>query len=185
VTSDLHSAGPARLNWGCGDWVEPGWVNSDIKAGPGVVGGDVRDRLPFDDESFDYVVSIHALPELPLGDLVPSLRELGRLLRPHGVLRLGLPDFDRAIRAYVEGDHEYFLIPDNEERTLGGKLITQVLWYGYSRSLFTYDFTEDLLHRAGFHNVRRCTYRETTSRFPEIVALDNREDESLFVEGDR
>jgi SAM-dependent methyltransferase len=180
----LHLAS-MRLNWGCGDWVEPGWVNSDVKEGPGIVLADIRGGLPFEDHTFDYAVSIHAFPELTLDELTPALVELRRVLRPDGVLRLGLPDLDRAIRAYLEGDQDYFLIPDEAARTPGGKLITQLLWYGYSRSLFTYDFIEDLLHRAGFRNVRRCGYRQTASRFAEIVTLDNRECESLFVEGER
>ena len=77
------------------------------------------------------------------------------------------------------------MIPDEEEATLGGKLITQILWYGYSRSLFTFDFIADLLSKAGFEQVERCTFRQTSSAFPEIVALDNRERESLFVEAHR
>jgi hypothetical protein len=32
--------------------------------------------------------------------ITPALRELRRLLVPRGVLRLGLPDLDRAIDAY-------------------------------------------------------------------------------------
>ena len=82
-----------RLNWGCGDWVEPGWVNSDVKEGLGIIGADIREGLPFEDERFDYVVSIHALPELQLGELVPALRELRRVLKPHGV-------FDSACRIW-------------------------------------------------------------------------------------
>jgi hypothetical protein len=58
-----------------------------------------------------------------------------------------------------------------------------MLWYGYSRTLFTADFAVELLQRAGFEEVRECAYRETGSGIAEIVELDNREDESLFVEG--
>jgi SAM-dependent methyltransferase len=175
----------SRLNWGCGDWIEPDWINSDMKEHPGVVAADIRLGLPFEDESFDYCVSIHALPERQLNELVPALQELRRILRPDGVLRLGLPDLDCAIHAYLAEDRDYFLVTDEEAATLGGKLITQLLWYGYSRSLFTFDFIADLLRRAGFQRVERCSFRETSSPFPDIVSLDNRERESLFVEGRR
>ena len=55
-------------------------------------------------------------------------------------------------------------------------------WYGDSRILFTYDFAREMLLEAAFARVTRCAFRETASPFPEIVELDNRERESLFVE---
>jgi SAM-dependent methyltransferase len=172
-----------RLNWGCGEWVVPGWVNSDLKGGEGVIACDIREGLPFEDASFDYVVSIHALPELAYPELAPALRELRRVLKPRGVLRLGLPDLTRSYEAYRRGDRDYFLIPDDERTTVGGKFVTQVLWYGYSRTIFVPGFIEELLVSAGFSNVQHVAFRETRSPFPEIVQLDNREFESLFIEG--
>jgi len=130
----------------------------------------------------DYAVSIHALPAIRLPDLVPTLQELRRVLKHQGVLRLGLPDLEKGIEAYLNHDIDYFLVPDEEIVSLGGKLIVQLLWHGYSHSLFTTDFVEELLLKAGFAKVKICQYRETHSTYPEIVTLDNRERESLFVE---
>lgn len=179
------SAAPAvrRLNWGCGTSPDPGWINSDIKEDPAVdIACDILDGLPLEDDSIDYAVSIHALPELRLPDLVPALTELRRVLVPDGVLRLALPDLDRGIRAYLDGDSDYFLIPDSDARSPGAKFVTQMLWYGYSKSLFTEDFVCELLERAGFREIVPCRYGQTASRYPEIVELDNRPEESLFVE---
>jgi predicted SAM-dependent methyltransferase len=179
------STGPdvRRLNWGCGSWTEPGWINSDTKEAPGVdLACDIREGLPLPTESLDYVVSIHALPELEYEALIPALQELRRVLKPHGVLRLGLPDLDRAIDAYRRVDRTYFVIPDEDACSTGAKFITQMLWYGYSKSLFTYDFTAELLDKAGYVSVEQCAFKQTANRFPEIVELDNREAESLFVE---
>lgn len=172
-----------RLNWGCGGEGQPGWINSDRKEGPGIdFSCDIREGLLLQSDSIDYAVSIHALPEVPYPDLMPVLKELRRVLRPDGVLRLGLPDLERGFRAYLDGDRDYFLIPDEEVESLGGKLIVQLVWYGYSRTPFTYDFIRELLLKAGFRAVTRCRFRETSSLHAEIVELDNREQESLFVE---
>jgi predicted SAM-dependent methyltransferase len=177
------SEAPVRLNWGSGEHPEPGWINSDVKDGPGIdISCDIREGLPLGDASIDYITSIHALPEIPLGDLVGALRELRRVLKPGGVLRLGLPDLDKGIEAYMANDRDYFLIPDEDAVTIGGKFVTQLLWYGWSRTLFTHDFTEELLREAGYSETLACAFRETKSRFPEIVELDSRERESFFVE---
>lgn len=171
------------MNWGCGHEIRPGWLNSDIKDGPGIdLSADILDGLPLEDGALDYVVSIHTLPELPYPSLLPAVRELRRVLHEDGTLRLALPDLERAIRAYVAGDVGYFLVPDEHVRSLGGKLAAQLTWYGYSRSLFTFDFVEELLFAAGFRRVVQCGFRQTASPFADIIELDNREGESLFVE---
>ena len=175
-----------RLNWGCGRHPQPGWINSDLKDGDGVdICCDIRSGLPLDSDSIDYAVSIHTLPELPYSDLVPALGELRRALKPGGVLRLGLPDLDRAITAYRRGDRAYFLVPDEDAQSIGGKLVVQMTWYGFTRSLFTLDFTQELLAKAAFTHIVACAYQRTASDYPEIVELDNREQESLFVEASK
>jgi predicted SAM-dependent methyltransferase len=180
---DASEGGVVRLNWGCGSHVMPGWINSDVKRAPEIdLVADIKRGLPLAGDSVDYAVSVHALPELRYDEIVPALGELRRVLKPGGVLRLVLPDLDKAIRAYVAGDHGYFDLVADDAETLGGRLVTQILWYGYSRTLFTEDFAEELLERAGFQDVARCEAHRTASRHSEIVELDNREKESLYME---
>ncbi len=175
-----------RLNWGCGRNPVAGWTNSDRKELPGIdLSCDIRNGLPIDDEYFEYAVSIHALPEVPYPDLIPTLAELRRVIKPHGVLRLGLPNLETAIDAYRRGDRAYFLVPDEDARTLGAKLVTQLVWYGYSRTMFVPEFAVELLECAGFSHVQRVAFGRTTCRFADITALDDRPEESFFVEATR
>lgn len=177
------AAAVRRLQFGCGAFPAEGWINTNLQAGPGVdLVGDVRHGLPLPSDSIQYIASMHALVELPYLDVVPAIRELHRILEPGGVLRLGLPDLDRAIAAYVAGDRAYFSIPDDEIASLDGKFVVQMTWYGTNLMMFTFDVVRELLERGGFHEVRRAAYRETTSPYPEIVELDNRPKESFFVE---
>lgn len=177
-------AEPRRLHWGCGSSPAPCWVNSDRRDDPEIdLVADIREGLPAADGSFDYAFSMHALQELPLDDAVPALCELRRVLRPGGVLRLCLPDLDRGIDAYRRGDTGHFLVPDWESP--GAKFVVHMLWYGHSRLLFTRDFVEELLRRAGFARVDHVAFGETASPYPEIVELDARPEESLFVEATR
>jgi SAM-dependent methyltransferase len=172
-----------RLNWGCGGRGEPGWINSDRKVGPGIdLSCDIRDGLPLASGSIDYAVSVHALQEIAYPDLLPVLVELRRVLRPGGVLRLVLPDLEKAVDAYQRGDRDYFLVPDEDASALGAKLVVQLMWYGYTRTPFTRDLAHELLAKAGFAAVRDCACGLTASQYAGIVELDNRERESLFVE---
>jgi predicted SAM-dependent methyltransferase len=175
-----------RLNWGCGGTPAPGWINSDRREVDGVdLICDIRDGLRLEDASVDYAFSGHALQEVPSADLVPVLRELRRVLKPGGVLRLCLPDLDKGIAAYRRGDREYFLVPDEDAKSLGGKFVLHMLWYSHSRVMFTRDFVEELLLKAGFTRVEHTAHGRTASPFPDIVELDDRPGESLFVEAVR
>ncbi|MGH9189362.1 MAG: class I SAM-dependent methyltransferase [Acidimicrobiales bacterium] len=179
----VTAPGIRRLNWGCGQRGEPGWINSDLKWGPGIdLTADIRCGLPIKGESMDYIVSVHALPMISYPDVVPALCELRRLLKPGGLLRLGLPDLDKGIAAYLRRDRSYFLVPDEDVSSIGGKFTVHMLWYGYSVTLFTADFAQELLEKAGFSSVNLSSYRSTSGPHVGIVELDNRQDESLFIE---
>jgi predicted SAM-dependent methyltransferase len=183
IEKDQPPGGVRRLNWGCGEWTQAGWINADIKPDAGVdIVGDIRDGLPLESDSLDYAVSIHSLPEIPFTELVPALVELRRVLKPGGVLRLALPDLDKGIDAYQRNDPTYFRVPDQDAKSVGAKFVTQMVWYGYSRSLFTHEFIREQLEKAGFTQMENCSFGKTASQYPEIVELDNRERESLFVE---
>ncbi len=177
-------SGPRRLQLGCGLHPQPDWINSDLRSLGGVaLRFDLRSGVPLADGSIDFAVANHVLQDLGWRDLLPALREVLRVLRPGGVLRLGLPDLDRALDAYRLKDAAYFSVPDQDARSLGGKLISRLVWYGVTRTPFTYDFAAELLQSAGFAEVARCGFKRTASRFPEIVELDSRPGESLFIEG--
>ena len=171
-----------RLHWGCGRVTPEGWINLDMHPGPGVdlCCDVVRDGLPLESDSLLYISSQHALQQLKVVDLLPTLRELLRVLRPGGVLRLCLPDLDKAIEAYREGKQEDFWPWDWDH--LSGNFISYVIDYNYTRTPLTYEFVRELLHRAGFVDVRRVAHGQTASPHREIVELDSRPDESFFLE---
>jgi SAM-dependent methyltransferase len=174
------------MNIGCGPCIVPGWINIDQRPVEGLdVCCDIRKGLAVEPEQVDDVVAIHMLQDLSYPDLLPVLSELRRVLKPNGILRLGLPDLDKSIEAYRRRDPAYFHVPDRDAESLGGKLITQLVWYGSVRTPFTYDFIDEWLRRAGFRDVTRCAFKQTHSVHADIVALDNRERESLFVEAER
>ncbi|HTI49209.1 MAG TPA: methyltransferase domain-containing protein [Casimicrobiaceae bacterium] len=170
-----------RLNLGCGPFAPPGWINCDIVDEQGVgVRADLRRGLPFAVASVDCIAAIHVLQDLEWVCIAPALDELVRVLKPGGVLRLAVPDLDRAIDAYRAGDARYFYVPDRDARDVGAKLVTQIIWYGSVRTPCTFGFLKEWLANAGFDEITRRSFG--VSAVDGLAELDNRERETLFVE---
>jgi predicted SAM-dependent methyltransferase len=84
-----------RLHIGCGRNHLPGWVNIDLAGLGADLPWDLRHRLPFYDGSSAAIFHEHLLEHLPIDGALSLLRECWRLLRPGGILRVGVPDFGR------------------------------------------------------------------------------------------
>ncbi len=94
------------LHLGCADRYLDGWCNIDY-ARPGRrldLRWDLRRGLPFPDGSVDAIFSEHVLEHIPYPQVLGLLRECYRALRPGGVCRIGVPDFERYARSYLGDD---------------------------------------------------------------------------------
>ncbi len=75
-----------KLNLGCGRIHLPDHLNVDL------LGGEVRvdaEHLPFREGSFEEVFASHVLEHIP--DLVGTMHELHRVLKPGGLLKVIVP----------------------------------------------------------------------------------------------
>lgn len=96
-----------KLNLGCGRNIMPGWINADLTAHvPEVFTMDATRPFPFPDNSFDYVFSEHMFEHLDLYGQQNMMRECHRVLRPGGILRLAMPNFDFLIDLVNNPDSE-------------------------------------------------------------------------------
>lgn len=176
-----------KLNWGCGPDLRDGWINSDVLdwgTGQQHV-GDIAAGLPFGDGHFDYAVSHHALQMIGWSDLVPTLVELRRVIKPGGWLRLSVPDLLRAFDAWRKHDPSHFPIADEHESSIDGKLCMYVTQAGATRSVFTKAWLFELLQRASFERIDSCLIFSTRSGIADLTSLDTRSAESLFVDARR
>jgi ubiquinone/menaquinone biosynthesis C-methylase UbiE len=170
-----------RLDFGCAFEKHEGWLGFDLNDHGYNLVGDLLDGLPFPDYHLDMITAHHSLQMIKFDDLQRGLGELRRVLKVGGVLRISVPDAKLAMHRFMAGWDE-FPISDEIERTKSGRFLRYLLWHGDARSAFTFESLTDALNRAGLQNVQRCKFRQTHSEHPEIVDLDTREGESLFVE---
>jgi predicted SAM-dependent methyltransferase len=106
IQSYLNSKGPKKLQVGSGYNPLPGWLNTDLLATSSVIFMDATKKLPFPDNSLDYIFTEHVFEHICYIDGNNFLKEAHRVLKPGGRIRIATPDLPFLIRLYNEPDAE-------------------------------------------------------------------------------
>lgn len=145
---------PVKLNLGCFDKKLPGFVNVDIRqeCNPDVV-DDAFSLNTFEDESVDLVYASHIYEHLPRDKARGALQTWFRVLKPGGILRLAVPDFDAIVRRYIyTGDY-------NEIKCL--LFGSQKHPFDFHYECYTYEYLKFKLESVGFEEVGKWNWYDT------------------------
>lgn len=166
-----------KCNFGCGSIVAPGWHNVDLQDfGQQFIGSTEL----FKDSYFDIIVAHCSLQMVEWHDLPKVLKDLRRILKPDGILRISLPNIVQGFKEYAIGNIDWF---PNGEEDLDERFSSWLTWYSSTKTLLTYHALRQLLFAAGFIGpILLAPFKETKFQFPEIVELDTREHECYFME---
>ena len=94
------------LNLGCGQRVHPGWVNIDLVARqPGVFACDLINGIPVETESADAVYHAAVLEHFRRPEAAKFLQEIYRVLKPGGIIRVGVPNLEEICQTYLDKLH--------------------------------------------------------------------------------
>ena len=90
------------LNFACGSRIHPDWVNIDFSpVDKRVKKLNLLRTLPFTDKSFDVAYSSHFLEHLTPQKGLQILKEIKRILKPNGIVRLVVPDLENLASVYL------------------------------------------------------------------------------------
>jgi predicted SAM-dependent methyltransferase len=90
------------LNLGCGSRHHPDWINIDIAPqDPGVIQYDLSRGIPLADATCDVVYHTAVLEHIRRADAAAFLRECNRVLKPGGIIRVGVPDLEKICQIYL------------------------------------------------------------------------------------
>lgn len=136
---------------------------------------DVTRPLPFADGGVEAFYASHVLEHLRFEETRTLLREIHRCLAPNGVCRVSVPDLEKAVGSFDPDEPRPFLAVVLETSARGGRNL--------HRSGYTGRFLVRLFREAGFRDASVVGFRQ--GRCPDLERLDNRPEESVFVEAVR
>src|SRR6185436_18792799 len=100
-TMPKNADGKVLLNLGCGDYTSDEFINIDaVPYSKTNIVGDIQDLSRFPSGSVDMIYASHVIEHIPRSNLERTLKEWNRVLKPGGILRFGVPDFDGLIEIY-------------------------------------------------------------------------------------
>lgn len=101
------------VNIGCGHTYHPDWINLDLRSTKYVKKYNIKNALPFADNSVDVVYHSHVLEHLARNEAHNFIFECYRALKPNGIMRLAVPDLEQICREYLANLEKGF---DNDNK---------------------------------------------------------------------
>ncbi len=99
VNDYLQGRNSPKLEVGRSASAKPGWLTFDLAPRePGILGVDVRNRLPAPDCSFQFVFCEHMIEHVTFKEGLQFLRECHRILMPGGIIRVVTPSLGFLLR---------------------------------------------------------------------------------------
>ena len=157
VNAAIRNLSMTKINIGCGrrnfgdDWIHidgGGYDHLDYD--------NIVDLNQFTDNSVELLYASHIIEYFDRQEVVPLLTEWKRVLKPHGVLRLAVPNFPILANLYLQEKIKL-------EQILGplyGKMVmnTEII---YHKTAYDFYSLKKLLESLDFCNIHEYDWRET------------------------
>lgn len=148
---------PKKLHLGCGAKYIPGFFHIDVGSFEHLdVRGAVNNLEFIRDNTVELIYAAHVLEHFGRHEVRGVLSEWYRVLAPHGVLRLAVPDFSAVATLYVAGR-----LTAGLHDILGLLVGGQRDQFDYHKMVFDQATLDALLKAVGFRSVQPWDWRET------------------------
>jgi len=166
--------GKLKLNLGAGNNSIKGWINADLEPRNfNILYIDVRKKIPFKDNSLDYIISEHLIEHLSKEEGKKMLIECFRTLKKGGILRISTPDIKFITSLYRRNkDNEYYIkkittrflkeICHDDYRPLF--VINNAFYNWGHKFLYDEELLRESLKKAGFKEIRREIYGKSKDK---------------------
>ncbi|MEH2266467.1 class I SAM-dependent methyltransferase [Nostoc sp.] len=171
-----------KLHIGCGEVYIQDWINIDVESSKADLKHDLRQPLPYENNTVDLIYNEHFIEHLTAEEGVHFLKEMHRILKPGGVIRIATPDLDYLVFKYwfkwkkqdwIER-YGYSHIETKAE------MMNAMFHYWGHKWLYNFEELKRRLIQAEFRQIKRVSFRN--SQNPNLQDLETRKDSKLIVE---
>jgi len=167
----VNKDGKVLVNLGCGVNTSKEFINVDTIPLPHIHHiNNIQELFMFPDNSVDLLYASHVVEHIPRNELRKTLKDWRRVLKKGGILKIGVPDFDKLIEAYRLSGNNVDLIVNQVMGNIGD--------YNDHHSLWNFKYAKQLLEEAGFGDIRKWDYQNTNhhdfnDKTSRIMKIDN------------
>ena len=183
---------PLKINLCSGEVKIDGFINVDVWAKPDIY-LDLEDSLiPLPNSSAKVVVMMSAINYFTRDRALLILKDIHRILKPSGILRVGVQDLKLISKKYIDKDREFFFQKkiDGKDRFPGETFADKFNYFFYRgfsgikgkhhKYMFDYETMEKMFSQAGFKNIKNKKFLD--SEINEIDKIDNRPEMFFYIE---
>jgi SAM-dependent methyltransferase len=170
---------PLQFQLGSGKTPKSGWVNIDLVGDPVDLAWNCERRLPFGDATVDALFHEHLLEHLPLKSGLDLTLECYRLLKPGGILRVGVPDVARLLRSWLDQPSD-FVESVRPGRPTPFLAVQEVFYCCGHRTMYDFETLALLCRAAGFEMIEQRDFGD--SRLSPCPDSEHRRSGTLYVE---
>lgn len=139
------------LHLGSGNNIIDGFINIDGNPlRKHTIYYDIRHQLPFKKNSVQYIFVSNVLEHFFPDELYLILNNIYDILAKDGIIRIVVPDLEKAIDAYLRNDKSHFGDFPSSFQSIGGRFSNHIFCDAQHRMTFDFSFFQELLVKAGF-----------------------------------
>jgi len=147
---------------------------------------DVSKKIPFNDSTVDLIYSCHMLEHLDQNETKVFFNESFRVLKPNGILRIVVPDFQILVDKYkIDKDVDKFVygsfLVGKKPKSILKKLQYLIQGHGWHHQMFNKESLK-FFKKLKFSDVQLVEPGKTKIDFNTSIDLNERKNESLYFE---
>lgn len=144
-----------KLHLGCGNkYLGKEWTHIDIYNYDTVdIVMDIKNLNIFADNSIDEIYACHVMEHFPKKEITNILKEWYRVLKPNGLLRIAVPDFENIAKLYVTGKYDIQIFSGLVN---GG----QKNEYDIHYNIYDEKYLSSLFSNVGFTDIKKYNWKD-------------------------